>query len=97
MAESRRPIDVYLRDTVTGDTRVHRDEGWWDVDGFTEQIAFSDFIWSDGNYACDCNRSLFLWPDRTDKELPCSNDARIVIDKIVDVVTGETVYSEKAS
>lgn len=22
---------------------------------------YGDFVWSDGNYACDCNRSLFFY------------------------------------
>jgi hypothetical protein len=91
-AEGLRPIAVHLRDTRTGEATVYYDDGWW-TDG-----AFSDFIWSEGNYSCDCNRFLFLkraqgCEEPADDEGPCG-DGGIAIDRIVDLTTGTTVYTE---
>lgn len=43
---------VRIRDTTTGIERTIEKPGEWD-DG-------SDFMWNEGNYACDCNRRLFF-------------------------------------
>jgi hypothetical protein len=81
-------IAVHLRDTVSGDTRI-----WETV--VSDDGAFSDFIWSEGNFSCDCNRCLFLWNWDDAKDLPCNTeDPRIIVDKIVRIDTGETVYTE---
>ena len=48
------PVNVHIRRNADGAVRVYPfPEYGWDTDG-------SDFIWSDGNYACDCNRHLFF-------------------------------------
>ena len=40
--------DAHITDTTTGETRVSRmDLDWHEA---------SDFWWSEGNFACDCNR-----------------------------------------
>jgi hypothetical protein len=44
-------LAVEIRDTQQNLTRVYH-TGW--------KGEFSDFIWSEGNYSCDCNRSLFF-------------------------------------
>jgi len=100
MSDETFPIRVYLRDTVTGFMRTHDDTAYLDDDG-----QFADFLWSEGNYSCDCNRSLFI----TDwgkvgppglRELGaheagrCLGDGRIVVDKIERLDTGEVVYTE---
>ncbi len=51
---TERPIIVKIRNNATGEIVDHPDVGDFDEDGFV------DFIWSDGNYACDCNRDLFF-------------------------------------
>lgn len=52
MSLVERPITVKIRDNSTGEI----------VDYFAsfEDGEFQDFLWSEGNYACDCNRSLFF-------------------------------------
>ena len=77
-------LTVYLRNTETGETGVYHDPLEYDE-------PFDDFIWADGNYACDCNRADFLYGKEMD--FPCSGNI-IVIDKIVRSDTGEIVYSE---
>ena len=44
-----------------------------------ETDYYGEFIWSEGNFACDCNRSLFfLWAvgadEADDDDTPCSDD-----------------------
>ena len=78
-------IDVYLRDTRTGYTNVYHEN---------DDEPFVDYGWSEGNFSCDCNRSILLYPEDEEKELPCGNGT-IVIDKIVRTDTGEILYTEK--
>ena len=54
------PYTVYIRDNKTGEVSEY---GMKTPDGY----EFSEYIWSEGNYACNCNRSLFFWRGR---ELP---------------------------
>lgn len=56
-----------------------------------------EFMWSDGNYGCDCNRSIFLYGHDPDYlTLPCSwhpgQDNQIVCISLE--VDGAEVYSE---
>ena len=46
--------DVHITDTTTGETRVAKEFGDWDED------KGSYYLWSDGNFGCDCNRYLFF-------------------------------------
>lgn len=46
--------DVVIRRNVDGKVRKHHEDSSWT----------SDFMWTEGNYACDCNRRLFF--DRAD-------------------------------
>ena len=51
-------VKVFLRDTQTGD------EGWYteEYNGPGEDALLrAIFMWTDGNWSCDCNRCLFLW------------------------------------
>lgn len=66
---------VEIRKNETGEIRLMRDLDWR-----------GDFIWSEGNYSCDCNRSSFFGDDEN-----CSLDrysVRITAD------SGEELYSE---
>ena len=38
-----------ITDTETGEPRIYEDE-----------YPYNDFLWTEGNYSCDCNRCLFL-------------------------------------
>lgn len=44
--------DVHIMRVSTGEVRVYNYPGEWDYG--------HDYMWSDGNYGCDCNRSLFF-------------------------------------
>ena len=76
--------EVLLRDQA-GVERVHA----YDIDD--EDRDSLVFMWEDGNYACDCNRSIFLHELAFDSAWPCSNGKiKVVWLK----VGGEEVYSE---
>ena len=78
--------DVYLRNTQTGEFKVYRENYGWNTP--TDGV----FQWEQGNYSCDCNRSLFMYDHEESKELPCSGKENvIVVDKLVVVETGEVV------
>lgn len=44
------PISVLILDTSTGEQRAFSPDFGW----------YGDFIWSDGNFACDCARGDFF-------------------------------------
>lgn len=44
--------DVYIRRNADGLVHVYHYDGPWE--------EHSDYMWFEGNYACDCNRYLFF-------------------------------------
>lgn len=44
--------EVTIKDTATGEERIYVGSGDWD--------DAEDYLWNEGNYACDCNRGLFF-------------------------------------
>lgn len=46
-----RPFLAHITRKESGETRVHK---------FEDDDPFNPYIWQDGNYSCDCNRSLFF-------------------------------------
>ena len=64
------PARVFIRRNADGEVHCYYDEKdpmTWD----------GDFIWEDGNYACDCNRALFFaWAvGDDDPEQGCGDEA----------------------
>lgn len=47
------PVVVTIRDRRTGVERIYRDIWPYDEEGL-------EFMWSEGNYGCDCNRAIFF-------------------------------------
>ena len=69
-------VEAHLRDAVTGDTRVYEKEH--------EESDGVIYHWTEGNYGCDCNRSLLLWEWSEENALECSRDKnRVRLDKLV--------------
>lgn len=81
------PIRVSITDTTTGETRAY------DADGYLDDGVFFEYIWSEGNYACDCNRANFFaraaGEDDPDREC---GDGRYAV-KIFDI-DGKTIYED---
>jgi hypothetical protein len=86
-------VDIYLTDTTTGFSKVYQDNyEWEEVDWDWPASAAIIYQYTEGNYACDCNRSLFLYDwDENDKK-PCGNTIRL--DKIVDRKIGQVIWDE---
>lgn len=84
---------VYITCVATGETRTMKNYGGitWDLD-----YPGADFIWSEGNFACDCNRALFfeeaIGNDDPDRE--CGSEAYTV--RIV-APNGDVLYDEGAA
>jgi hypothetical protein len=93
------PVRVLLHDPETGF------ENTWDNDDLVnDDGTFDDFMWTEGNYSCDCNRSYFItdWgkvgPERlramADDEVGlCLNGPTILV-RITHRDTGEILYQE---
>jgi hypothetical protein len=88
------PYTVTITDTVTNETVRSRFACEWE-DHFR-------FLWEDGNFSCDCNRSLEFQrakgqePDIMKDNAPCNTceaDRRFRVDSIV-LDNGEVVYRE---
>src|SRR5689334_15778879 len=98
MSDDSYAIDITILDTTTGERVTYRDEdgGYEDPDNPGE---FADFIWREGNFSCDCNRSLFFrlakGEDVDTMDATCG-DGRYVVEQIVRVSNGEVVYREPA-
>jgi hypothetical protein len=78
-------FDVHFYNTQTGERRVYCHPY-----GYSDNPYEHLFGWTDGNYSCDCNRSLLMYDH--EKELPCSGEKNvIIIEKMVVRETGEIV------
>ena len=85
----RLPVTVSLTRTADGKTVEYKDELYQtkDYDG--------TFIWSTGNFACDCNRYLFFQREineSEDDDFPCS-EGKYRVNWIKDE-SGKVWYSE---
>jgi hypothetical protein len=80
-------VKIYIRKNDTGEIRQYADTL------SCEDGNINTFIWSDGNYSCDCNRELFFCRANNDLEpdKPKCSDSRYSV-KIVS--NGEVLYSE---
>jgi hypothetical protein len=80
----------HIRKNDTGEIRIYKDDLYLDDDG-----SPNTFIWVDGNFSCDCNRSLFFARANDEDEdeaweLGCSDtDYSVNI-----VVEGKLIYNE---
>lgn len=75
---------ISITDTKSAETRVME----WD-----DSTWHGDYIWSDGNFGCDCNRALFFYQAGGEEEpemTPCGNSRYAL--KIT--LNGEEVYSD---
>lgn len=80
------PYTAHIRDNSTGEVRTKKFVTPWE--------EHSGFLWGDGNYACDCNRTLFFaraaGGDDPDRE--CGLEAYAV--RVTDDETGVELYAD---
>lgn len=84
----RHHITVNLLDTLTGFRGNKRE--WFDGEWY-------EFPYSEGNFSCDCNRSIWLYGfEPCVDEFECNQfyRNRIIIESIIEDKTGEVLYSE---
>jgi hypothetical protein len=80
------PVIVRITQIATGETREHAD---CLEDG-------NPYMWSDGNFSCDCNREIFFRQSRGEDEIDNScGETRYGV-RIVNVATGAIIYDESA-
>ena len=82
-------IDVLIRNNKTDEIVTY------EHDGCFEDGVFQDFIWEEGNYACDCNRELFFYRAKNieePEETKCGEEKYSV--KIIRKSNGEVLYDE---
>lgn len=74
-----------IRRNSDGKVVICPDEDWDEA---------NEFMWSEGNYSCDCNRSLFFHraEGTPDDAGPCGNDRYSV--RLTDTITGVVVYQD---
>jgi len=70
----------------------------WDYE-VTEDGFSNEYIWSEGNFSCDCNRMMFFheargeeYPVEKFEDIKCSNGKFHV--RCVDVDTGAVLYDD---
>lgn len=82
------PIVVRIVDTNTGEAVEYSTTGWFS-DG-----VFEEYIWAEGNFACDCNRGDFFdeAAGRPDTLQPCG-DTRFRVEWIKDAA-GVVLYAD---
>ena len=68
-------IVALIRNNKTGEIREYKDEVWWDYNEPYDDYP-NDFMWSEGNYSCDCNRHLFFQRAKNEDEdnAECGDD-----------------------
>jgi hypothetical protein len=94
-----RPVMKYtaqIKEVATGKIVEYHDEmEGWDDDYPDSPWHSIEFIWSEGNYSCDCNRALFFarGAQGTDEpDVPCGETmyrCRITLEE-----TGEVILDE---
>lgn len=90
---SDKAIRVFIRDNDTGEVRSYVDSGEYD---WNDNGSFDEFVWSYGNYGCDCNRFLkFERAAGNDPNLgdPECGEVRFSV-RIERADNGEEVYSD---
>jgi len=88
-------FEVHIRRMSDGVDRVYRDVGWIDEPG--EGPSWPEYIWTEGNFSCDCNRAIFFaragGESEPGPETTCGESA-FRIAKVVKIATGEVLFSE---
>jgi len=83
-------LDIYFKDTRNNNTLTYH----YDCEYTQEEIDDKtyDFIWTEGNYSCDCNRSIFMYGLDSELQLKCNVDKNIIlIEKICCHETGDVL------
>lgn len=86
-------VDVQIRRNATGEVRTQRE--WQTYDPAEEGDTPSDYIWSEGNYGCDCNRHLFFHRAagvEPEEDCPCGDEEYSL--NVINPKDGSVMYEE---
>lgn len=72
--------NIALQDKETGETKIIKYESQFKDGDDEDNDMVVDFMWTEGNYSCDCNRHVFFY-DSDAGENPCG-DKRFNLVKI---------------
>ena len=86
-------ITACIRNNETGEIREYSDEVWWDFNEPYDDYP-NDFIWSEGNYSCDCNRCLFFQRAKNENEDDCKCGDELYSVNLKNPKNGEIFYRE---
>lgn len=85
-------INVTIRDRNTDVVRVFADDYDW-TDGDHTIV----YMYRDGNYSCDCNRSIFfaraVGENGLEQAVECG-EGRFVVETITDQSKGRVIYED---
>lgn len=83
-------VTVHIRNDKTGEVREYESH---EILGLGEESP-SDFIWTEGNFSCDCNRYLFFQRAKgeSEDERGCGEEGYSV--RLTNPVTGRVYYDE---
>lgn len=88
LEEVVKSLNAFITNVETGETRLSIES-----DAVNPQEQWPPFIWTDGNYSCDCNRALFFARAKGEpdpEEIPCGESKfRVRLEQ------GEYVYDER--
>jgi hypothetical protein len=76
-----------IRENRTGCVHISQQDVIWDE----ENECPHTYIWSEGNFSCDCNRALFFNGKYTD-DMPCGDGGYSV--NLYSTKTGQYFYKE---
>ena len=78
---------VFIRNNKTREIREYKDDWEWD-DGL-------EYLWSEGNYGCDCNRALFFARaigEVEPQDIPCGESLYDIVK--IQLKDGRIIYEE---
>lgn len=69
---------VYLRNNETGEERGVENDGPWN--------KTTEYLWTDGNFGCDCNRALLFASAKAEKnpQRACGDGGFLIVKVVLD-------------
>lgn len=85
---------IYLKDKRNGNIKKYNDD--WDYKDDDDYDAIDRMLinWFEGNYSCDCNKSIFMYGEKG--ELSCNGKIEtIIVEKIIERESKKIIFDKK--